>query len=326
MRENHSKYAVLLLVGIPLTLLVYNHSVSYSMDTKAVPSIWASMSLCWSENHQDFGKSEYPYRFAAQLSSRLWRKITDAEVNVLLTIIYNEDTNMEDLENYVKTFETEEGVVIILEKTSTLGCVLQSQLSRMFAFKNKFIHDEDIILISDVDIFVMDKKIVEPLKLPFTTWIYQYGRTEREGVAFGMSIIGMRSKGWRKVFDYSHVGVDGSDMSDIVQHLSNELNVAPWDIDQVMVSYSILSHGFCTLPDRSPLWTELRLTQPATSQAGEQDNLSPSSHCYKGDTQVCERGKESVPEGCLFWHFYPDQGEGDMKIMFDQFMNETSNV
>ena len=95
-------------------------------------------------------------------------------MNVILTIVYNEDADKDALESYVKTYEPDAGVVIVLEKTSTLGCVLQSQLSRMFAFQSEFVRDEDIIITSDVDIFVMDKKIIEPLKGPFKTWIYRY--------------------------------------------------------------------------------------------------------------------------------------------------------
>ena len=105
------------------------------------------------------------------MSSRLWRKITDGEVKVLLTVVYNEKT--EDLDKYVETFKDVEGVVVVLEKTTDLGCVLQSQLSRMFAFKHKMIADADIILTSDVELFVMEKNFSDPLKLPFTTWIYQ---------------------------------------------------------------------------------------------------------------------------------------------------------
>ena len=105
------------------------------------------------------------------MSSRLWRKITEGEANVLITIIYNEET--EALNNYVKSFEEVVGVVIALQKTTELGCVLQSQLSRMFAFRHEAISDTDIILTSDVELFVMTKGYSLPLNTSFTTWIYQ---------------------------------------------------------------------------------------------------------------------------------------------------------
>jgi hypothetical protein len=159
-----------------ITILFVYHEYSYNSieiaKENAVPAIWVSMSLCWSENVKIHRKSKFPYILASQLSAKLWKNVTEGELKVILTVVYNEDVDMDDLENYVKSFENEEGVVIVLEKTTSLGCVLQSQLSRMFAFKNKFVNAEDIIITSDVDIFVMDKRIIQPLKMPFTTWIY----------------------------------------------------------------------------------------------------------------------------------------------------------
>ena len=175
----YQKCAVFIVL-IFVILFFYNQNILYSISisiTAPVPKIWVSMSLCWSEKSPLFGKSEYPYTYAAQLSSKLWRNVTDGEVNVLLTIVYNEDTFMDGLDDYVNTLEKEEGVIIVLEKTSSLGCVLQSQISRMFGFRNKFMNDEDIILTSDVDIFIMDKKLLDPLREPFSTWVYQYWYT-----------------------------------------------------------------------------------------------------------------------------------------------------
>ena len=52
-----------------------------------------------------------------------------------------------------------------------------------------------------------------------------------------MSIIGMRSKDWRKVLDYSNVGVDNYDVIDIVNHFNKTFNFnsesKSWGIDQV---------------------------------------------------------------------------------------------
>ena len=135
--------------------------------------IWASMSLCWSENAQIHQKSAYPYLTAANLSARLWRHVTKGEVSVVLTVVYNEDNELEHVEKFADTFDSDPGIVVIPQKTTSLGCVLQSQMSRMFVFTNTFIQEQDIILTTDVDIFVMSNKIVEPLKFDWLTWIYQ---------------------------------------------------------------------------------------------------------------------------------------------------------
>ena len=136
------------------------------------PVIWVSMSLCWDENARIYGKHNFPYPSAAQLSSKLWRNVTDGEVGVVLTIVHGDQTDDRNLEEYKDNLE-KEGVLVVLEKTGPIGCVLQSQLSRMFVFSNKAIEEEDIILVSDVDIFIMNKRILDPLKNPFRTWIYR---------------------------------------------------------------------------------------------------------------------------------------------------------
>ena len=151
------------------------------MERKVESKIWLSMSVCFGENAQIHGKGRYPYTYAATLSSRLWREVSDGEVNVLLTIVYNNDVNNSALEEYVESFDRVEGLLIQREQSSSLGCVLQSQLSRIFAFDHKIMNDDDIILTTDVDIFVMDNRIMEPLRSPFLTWIYEYGHTKQTG-------------------------------------------------------------------------------------------------------------------------------------------------
>ena len=151
------------------------------MGRKVESKIWLSMSVCFGENAQIHGKGQYPYTYAATLSSRLWREVSDGEVNVLLTIVYNNDVNNSALEEYVESFDGVEGVLIQHEQSTSLGCVLQSQLSRIFAFDHKIMNDDDIILTSDVDTFVMDNRILEPLRRPFLTGIYEYQWTNQEG-------------------------------------------------------------------------------------------------------------------------------------------------
>ena len=223
------------LVNLPLT------------RRKADPQIWMSMSVCYGENAQIHGKGKYPYTYAATLSTRLWRKVTDGEVNVLLTIVYNEDTNMDALEKYVESFDDVEGVVIKSEEATSLGCVLQSQLSRIFGWQHNFMNDEDIILTIDVDMFVMDKRIMEPLRQPFLSWIYEYEHTVNTGETFNMNLIGMRAKDWRAMFDNINVGMG---KYDIIQNFNDSfhmnLNNAEfnWGIDQVLFLFKAIAFFF----------------------------------------------------------------------------------
>ena len=163
-----------------LIVILYYVTISGQFDSTSdreesipTPQIWVSMSLCWAENAQIYGKHNFPYDHAAELSSKLWRNITDGEVRVALTIVHSDLTYGSDLQSYKDSLERE-GVLVVLEKAGSTGCVLQSQLSRMFLFTNPAIEAKDIILVSDVDIFIMDRRILDPLKKPFRTWIYRY--------------------------------------------------------------------------------------------------------------------------------------------------------
>ena len=89
-------------------------------------------------------------------------------------------------------------------------------------------------------------------------------------------------------------------------------------LSQFLLSYSILSNGFCSLPSDNDLWTTLGL-----------DPLSPPStipsSCYHGDEETCHKERRKVPRGCLWWHFHPDQGVRDMRRKYVEIMKMKNN-
>jgi len=237
-------------------------------------------------------------------------------VRVALTIVHTDQTDTQKLEEYKDKLE-EEGVVVVVEKAGPVGCVLQSQLSRMFLFTQPGVNDDDIILVSDVDIFIMDNRILQPLKKNFRTWIYSYGLTEREGFTFAMSIIGMKARDWREVLDYTVAGVQHFNISSIVNYFNNTLGFTSaaltWGADQTILSYSILHKGYCSLPESNPLWKSLGLN-PKSS------NSSLASLCYHGQEETCHKERRVVPNGCLWWHFHPDQKVKHLKRKYNEII------
>ena len=208
--NNYKRWLVLLFLFFITFILCFtifgNLSLNLPMiGRKVEPKIWLSMSVCFGENAQIHGKGQYPYTYAATLSSRLWREVSDGEVNVLLTIVYNNDVNNSALEEYVESFDGVEGVLIRREQSVSFGCVLQSQLSRIFAFDDEIMNDDDIILTTDVDLFVMDNRILEPLRRPFLTWIYEYELTQSfRPQSFIMSIVTTIAGNSRTMFLANH--------------------------------------------------------------------------------------------------------------------------
>ena len=66
-----------------------------SSETSA---LWVTMGLCWSSNTKYHDKKNFPYREAAPLSIRLWMKM--AEARVIILIVYSEESVPPDLGKY----------------------------------------------------------------------------------------------------------------------------------------------------------------------------------------------------------------------------------
>ena len=98
-----------------------------------VPKIWITMGLCWSSNAQVYGKQNFPYKGAAPLSSQLWMKISPA-IQVLLHVVYSEPKPSEELLKYKEELEGFGTKVKLIPTSSSLTCVLESQLIRVLAY------------------------------------------------------------------------------------------------------------------------------------------------------------------------------------------------
>ena len=200
------------------------------------------MSVCFGENviptrYTMNGKENYPYTYAATLSARLWRKVCENQVKVILFIVYTVNADMDALTAYIQSFADIEGVVIKLEKASSFGCVLQSQLSRLYAYKEEEIMDNDLIIISDVDVFVSNISILMPYKDDYNIYMpcYQYSIDQDQN--FVMTLIGMTASNWRMILD----DVEGSSekygiihtLNSTISGIMNETGMDSWDTDQV---------------------------------------------------------------------------------------------
>ena len=69
--------------------------------------------------------------------------------------------------------------------------------------------------------------------------IFRHGLTERTGATIAMSIVGLRSKDWSRVLDYSYLGIDNNLLS-IVNYFNNTFHFdndhKSWWIDQVTLT------------------------------------------------------------------------------------------
>ena len=91
---------------------------------------------------------------------------------------------------------------------------------------------------------------------------FRYELSLNNGYTFMMPFIGARARTWDRIieFDGSH-GVE-TGLASMVKLYNRRMNFSDdytWDIDQHIVSHSILRSGLCTLPKASKLWKELNL-------------------------------------------------------------------
>lgn len=231
------------------------------------PQTWITMGLCWSENAQVHGKENFPYKDAVPLSSQLWMKLTPAKV--IVQIVYSEPQISTELTEYKKELESYGAVVFLVPTGTEMKCVLKSQLIRLLAYKLPFVREDDIIVTADVDAFIMTKEIYHPLLLPGRQiWLYRYGFTLASGSTFMMPFIGIKASVWRKLLNYDDSmdapqrGFLGQGLSKMVADYGKKMNFSDnytWDIDQHILSHSILSSGLCSLPKDNKLWAELNL-------------------------------------------------------------------
>ena len=57
------------------------------------------------------------------------------------------------------------------------------------------------------------------------------------------------------------------------------------------------------------------ISPPPSNAEAHQDHPA----CYKGDVLHCQNGRDRAG-GCLTWHFFPWEGEAEMKLMFENII------
>lgn len=78
-----------------------------------------------------------------------------------------------------------------------------------------------------------------------------------------MPFIGARAKTWKNILFLKDGNVTDFSVSGLIDIHREALDFKEdytWDIDQHIVSYSILRSGLCSLPADNSLWSEVKLT------------------------------------------------------------------
>jgi len=262
--------------------------------------VWIAMGLCWDEHPTLYGKQDYPYAEAALRSISLWHKLTAGRV--ILQIMYNGQVD-DNLRNYRNKLE-DMGAVVYLNKTGNLSCVLSSQLSRMVTFSLDLVQEDDIIITSDVDAFIMTKDFLQPLKEDEKVWIWQYQRAVDESITFAMSFIGATSQVWRELLNYRGT------LESLVEDYNRLINFkdsadVQWSIDQLIITHVILKSGLCSLSSRRwKVWKEVNLN---STKARDSESCWKGGRMFDDCNKQNSRGNRRGRYSCSWWHFFPEE-------------------
>ena len=241
----------------PSTILPPPHLNNHSPG-QVRPRVWASMGLCYSENANHNGKSNYPYKDVTPLALLLWRYHLP-EVLTIVRIVYKEQSINEMMAAYGSMLERA-GAVVEWVRAGEMDCVLKSQLIRLFAGEHPLVMPDDIVMTVDVNLFVMTKDILHPiLSYPWmTAWVPQYEETASiptgRGETFNQNLIAMKASTWFNITGYT------GNLTELVERykkdlgLVAELGKSTWYYDQLITTHSLLSSKICSVPRESGLW------------------------------------------------------------------------
>jgi len=300
----------------------FRHKRLREQDQKVPPKIWLSMAVCFSSNTGFHSKAKFPYTLSARLAGKLWLNMTD--VRTIIQVIYEtKDAESEALSRYVKELVSDGNHVVTAIDTGDMPCSLRSQLQRMFVPESAFglVSEDDLVVTSDVDTFVMRPDIFEELLEPQNLdkiSILQYDNTIEYETTFAMVFISMQYWLWRELLndEWTPEGV-------IERHRSGlglgNYSGYTWDWDQKLLSRMILESGLCTVPGENKIWEMVRLAPPPTAF----DDSKTCFHGFKKWTDCqSNKGPKKHPSGvCSRYHFHPEDTEQEVKRVFNAIIS-----
>ena len=118
-------------------------------------------------------KDRYNFRSATLLSAYLWLRLTP--VKVIVTIAYEVGpTNTQLLQEFVSDLADIGAIpkLLAVDPTSTCDCVTQALWQRNLAYHHLEMEEEDLMMISESDVFITTSNILEPLSGDFRAWVY----------------------------------------------------------------------------------------------------------------------------------------------------------
>ena len=188
--------------------------------------IFISLSMCYNSVPP---KSDYSFHGATLLSAYLWTRLTTARVVVSIAFMV-ENTRMENLEQFAQNLIKVGAMVrlVPVQEGAVCDCVSQALWLRNLAYITEEIGEDDLMMISESDVFIASDKILDPLNSNHRAWLYWVEPALWGGQTFAMSFTTMAKRDWRMILKNSS---SCEEVLEVFKHDVSAKTLDDWGVD-----------------------------------------------------------------------------------------------
>lgn len=190
------------------------------------------------------------------------------------------------------------------------ACSLRAQMQRMFPYTIKEVQDDDLVITTDADAFLLDPELLRPFQNDqYKIWLLLYSETLTNGTTFSMSFIGMRNALWR---DLLKSAANAKELLEKFRTKPLEHSMEGWFEDQRILSQAILESRICTAPANNSIWTKVGMVPSGLNETQTPD-------CFYGyNLEYCNIYRQNVKGGCKWWHGHPQDDPLKVQRIYDE--------
>ena len=257
-------------------------------------------------------KSDYNFHGATLLSAYLWSRLTSAKVVVSVAYLLD-NTSKERLEEFAKQLIKIGAIVrlVPVQEGAVCDCVSQALWLRNLAYIMEEISEDDLMMISESDVFIASERILDPLYSSHRAWLYWIEPALHGGQTFAMSFTTMTKRDWRMILQNTSTCEAALEMfeKDVSVKTLDDWGVnngKHWESDQNIVTAQLLRAKICSVPQQN------RLNNLFLKNTSVTPGFCDSATCWKGqgfgECRAYKFGNTwySTIGGCSWWHHtYP---------------------
>ena len=180
-----------------MIILLFSLTHLSSLLASSDRRVFISISMCYNSVPP---KSDYNFHGATLLSAYLWTRLTSARVVVSIAYLLD-NTSIDRLELFAKELIKIGAIVrlVPVQEGAVCDCVSQALWLRNLAYITEEIGEDDLMMISESDVFIASEAILEPVYSSHRAWLYLMEPALHGGQTFAMSFTTMAKRDWRMI-------------------------------------------------------------------------------------------------------------------------------